>query len=305
MVEMSGWLRPKLPGEPSCDNLSFCMSKIGIVGWGYVGQATGKGFARSKKNKIFWYDKYKKSPYTLEEVIKESEFIFVCVPTPMFRDYSGMDMSIVSEVVGQIAPKIKKTDKVLIIKSTTLPGTVASFIKKFPGVNFVMNPEFLTQENAEKDFLNPQRTVIGTKNRRTGERIKRLYQTILPKNQPYFLTDTTSSEIAKYMSNLMLASKVLLANEYYFLAKRMGVPYDAIRKIVEADPRIGSHLKVPGPDGEVGFGGACFPKDMIGLLGFAKKKGIDMSVVSAIWKKNLKIRKNRDWEARENSWGRK
>jgi UDPglucose 6-dehydrogenase len=280
------------------------MAKVGIIGCGYVGSATARGFATSKKNKIFIYDKYKKCPNTLEEVINNSEFIFLCLPTPMFRDYSGMDMNIISTVVDDIAPKLAGTNKIVIIKSTVLPGTTAGFAKKFPKINFAMNPEFLTQKKAKADFLNPARTVIGARGRDVAVKVKRLYQTILPKNQTYFLTDTTSAEIVKYMSNLMLASKIILANEFYFLVKKVGVDYDKIRIMVEADKRIGPFLKVPGWDGDFGFGQACFPKDMLGLLAFSRKKNIDMSVLDAVWKKNLKIRKHRDWEKKDNAFGR-
>lgn len=279
------------------------MAKVGIIGWGYVGSATGKGFSKSNKNKVFWYDKYKKSPNTLEEVLDKSEFIFICLPTPMFRDYSGMDMSIVKEVVRQIAKEITNSDKIIIIKSTVLPGTTQAFSRKFPKTNFAMNPEFLTQKNADKDFLNPSRTIIGVNNKGVGERIKKLYKTILPSDKKYFITDTTSAELAKYMSNLILASKVLLANEFYFLAKQIGANYDQVRQMVESDPRVGTHLRTPGSDGDFGFGGACFPKDMLGLLSFTKKKGINMSALEAIWEKNLKIRKHRDWEKMDNAFG--
>lgn len=276
--------------------IPFLSMNIGIVGWGFVGQATGKGLLKSKKNKIFVYDKLRTSKLTLKEVVAKSEFIFVCVPTPMHADYSGMSMAIVDEVAGQIAKEAKGTEKIIIIKSTVLPGTVAGYIKKYPKVNWAMNPEFLTQKNATYDFAHPFRTVLGVSGQRTGERLKKLYQTIYPTSQPYFIMDTTSAEMVKYMSNNMLAAKVLLADEFYFLSKKVGANYDAVRKAVQADPRIGSHLQVPGPDGDVGFGGACFPKDMIGILGFAKKKKIDMSAFAAVWQKNLKIRKNRDWE---------
>lgn len=269
---------------------------IGVIGWGYVGSATGKGFATNKKNKIFWYDKYKASQNTLNEVIKNSEFIFVCVPTPIFADYSGMDMGIVKDVVNQVAPKISGTDKILVIKSTSLPGTTAGFIKKHPKVNFAANPEFLTQERAEEDFMKPYRTVIGCDNSDIGKRMRKLYGTILPKNQPYFITDVTSAEVIKFMSNIILASKVLLANEFYDIVQKVGASYPDVCLAVEADPRIGKHLRVPGPDGDRGFGGACFPKDMVGILGLAKKLKVDVTALSAIWKKNIKIRKNRDWE---------
>ena len=269
---------------------------IGVIGYGYVGRATGEGFAGNPKNKVFWYDKFKESPNTLEEVIEKSDFIFIAVPTPIFADYSGMDMSIVEGVVDQVAPKVSGTDKILIIKSTSLPGTTKKLSLKYPGVNFVMNPEFLTQENANVDFLKPFRTVIGCDNSDVGFRVKKLYETILPKGQPYYIISSVSAELTKYMSNIVLAAKVLLANEFYDLAQKVEANYLDVRASVEADPRVGKHLGVPGPDGDRGFGGACFPKDTIGILGLAKKLNVDMSALDAIWKKNLKIRKNRDWE---------
>ncbi len=270
---------------------------VGVIGYGYVGRATGEGFATSPKNKIFWFDKFKESPNTLTEIIDKSDYVFIAVPTPIFQDYSGMDMSIVEGVVDQVAPVISGTDKILIIKSTSLPGFCKRMAKKYPGVNFVMNPEFLTQENANADFLNPHRTVIGCDSKDVGLRVQKLYETILPKSQQYFIIDTTSAEVAKYMSNLILASKVLLGNEFYELSQKVGANYLEVRATVEADPRIGTHLGVPGPDGDMGFGGACFPKDMVGILGLAKQLKVDVSALEAIWKKNLKVRKHRDWES--------
>lgn len=280
------------------------MNKIGIIGYGFVGQATGTGFATSKNNKVYWFDKFKESPNSLEEVIENSEFIFICLPTPMFRDYSGQDISIVEGVLEEIAPKLSETKKILIIKSTVLPGTTQKFQDKYPEVNFAMNPEFLTQNKANEDFLNPARTVIGVRERVIGDRLKQLYETILPKDQKYFITGITEAEVIKYMSNVTLASKVLLANEFYELSEKIGTNYKEIYKAVEADPRIGMHLNVPGPDGDLGFGGACFPKDTLGLLSFAKQQNVDMSALNAIWEKNLKIRKNRDWEHMDNAFGR-
>lgn len=278
---------------------------VGIIGYGYVGSATGEGFGTNLENKIFWYDKFKESPFTLSEVIKKSDFIFICVPTPIFSDYSGMDMSIVTGVVDEVAPKIKGSDKVLIIKSTSLPGTCNKLAEKYPEVNFVMNPEFLTQKNAKADFMKPFRTVIGAGTADLGQKVVDLYKTILPPNQKYFITDTTSAEVIKYMSNLVLASKVILGNEFYELSKKVGANYLDVEAAVEADPRIGSHLGAPGPDGDMGFGGACFPKDTIGILGLAKKLKIDMSVLQAVWDKNLKVRKNRDWEEMPQAFKRK
>lgn len=270
--------------------------KIGVIGYGYVGGATGEGFSTNPENEVFWYDKFKESPNTLDEVIKKSDYIFICVPTPIFSDYSGMDMSIVEGVVDQVAPKVKGTDKLIILKSTSLPGTTEKMQEKYPDVNFVMNPEFLTQERAKEDFMHPYRTVIGAETLDLGQKVVDLYKTILPKNQKYFVVSPTSAEVIKYMSNLVLASKVILGNEFYALSKKVGANYLDVVSAVEADPRIGSHLGSPGPDGQFGFGGACFPKDTIGILGIAKKLKVDMSVLKAVWEKNLKVRKVRDWE---------
>jgi UDPglucose 6-dehydrogenase len=269
---------------------------IGIVGYGYVGKATGEGFTTNSDNQIFWYDKFKESQNSLEEVVHNAEFIFICVPTPIFSDYSGMDMSIVEEVVGEVAGYIKDSGKIIIIKSTSLPGTTKKMAGKYPQVNFVMNPEFLTQKNAQADFLKPFRTVIGCSAPDVGDRVRKLYETILPKDQKYIITDTTSAELSKYMSNLILASKIILGNEFYDLAQKVGADYQEVREIVESDTRIGTFLGVPGWDGDRGFGQACFPKDMVGILGLAKEIKVDMSVLNEVWKKNLKIRKHKEWE---------
>ncbi len=270
------------------------MAKIGIIGWGIVGKAVGEGFATNKENEIFWWDKYKKGPFSLQKVISESEFLFVCVPTPMFSDDSGIDLSVVKEVVETIAPKIAGTKKILIIKSTVVPGTTASFKKKYPKTFLAMNPEFLTEANGPWDFLHPDRTIVGAFSQPVSERLVTLYRELLGPKAKIFITDTTTAEMVKYMSNAFLASKVIFANEMYDLCNALGIKYDEVKDLVAADPRIGpSHLSVTTMRG---FGGKCFPKDTVALLGFAKKMEVDMSALKAMWKKNLKIRKVRDWE---------
>lgn len=272
------------------------MNKIGIIGWGVVGQATGRGFEKNKKNKVIWHDKNKKGGVSLQQLIQQAEFIFVCVPTPIYPDYSGIDLSIVDSVVAKVAPAIAGTDKILIIKSTVLPGTTISYAKRFRKTNFAMNPEFLTEKRAGWDFLHPTRTIIGATSQSIARRIKKLYLTIYPSDSLFFITDPTSAELAKYMSNIMLASKIMVANEFYALAQALNIDYDKVRKMVEADPRIGTHLQVPGPDGDLGFGGKCFPKDMVALLSLGKKLKVDLKILRTIWKKNLKIRRRYDWE---------
>ena len=274
------------------------MAKLGFIGYGIVGKATADGF-RSGGHKILFHDKFKKSE-SLETVVLESEFIFICVPTPMFSDYQGIDLAIVEDVVEKVAKRVLETQdgkkKVVVIKSTVVPTTTAKFIKKYPKVSFVVNPEFLTESNSSWDFMHPDRTIIGARDKNAALALKKLNQTILPKNSKFFLTDSTTAEFAKYMSNCYLAAKTMIANEFYQLAQKLGINYDEARVMVEADPRVGSHIKVPGPDGYLGFGGKCFPKDMVALLSLGKALKVDFSVLETIWKKNLKIREKHDWE---------
>ncbi len=270
------------------------MANIGIIGWGVVGQASGAGFAKDPKNKIFWFDKYKKGPNTFTQVIKKSEFIFICVPTPMFSDNSGIDLTIVREVVEKIAPKIRGTDKVLIIKSTVIPGTTIGFAKKYPKTLFAMNPEFLTEANAFEDFLNPDRTIIGALQQSVAARLSTLYQNLFGPKASIFLTDPTTAEMVKYMSNTYLATKVIFANEMFDLCQSLGIKYEEVKKMVVADKRIfDSHLDVTTLRG---FGGKCFPKDTVALLGLFKKQKVDAGLLNTVWKKNLQTRKTRDWE---------
>lgn len=278
------------------------MSKIGIIGWGVVGQAVGQGFANpprreAGKHSVFWYDKYKKGPWSIAEVVESSEIIFICVPTPMYDDLRGTDLSIVDAVVGNLAGLAYGTDKIVVIKSTVLPGTTARLAKKYPRLNLAMNPEFLTEANAPWDFMHPDRTIIGAFLEPVQARLATLYRTILPARSKMFLTDPTTAELVKYAANVMLSARVIIANEIYAVAQALGVSYDNVKDMVAADPRIGQHhLKVPGPDGDFGFGGKCFPKDMVAFLHLGKRLGVDLTALRAIWKKNLAIRKNRNWE---------
>lgn len=270
------------------------MSNIGIIGWGVVGQAVGQGFAQNKNNRILWYDKFKKGSHSLEKVINHSEFIFLCLPTPMFADQSGIDLSIMNQMVAKIAPKVSGTEKIIIIKSTVIPGTTLKYSQKYPKVNFAMNPEFLTDAHAFEDFLAPDRTIIGALNKKIASRIARLYQALYHSKSRIFLTDPTSAEIVKYACNAFLATKVIFANEISDLSTIMGVKYDDVKKMIIADTRIGpTHLDVTA---DRGFGGKCFPKDLVALLNFAKKKNVDFTLLEKVWQKNLKIRKVRDWE---------
>ena len=117
------------------------------------------------------------------------------------------------------------------------------------------------------------------------------------KSRHYIHTDTNTAEYIKYMNNTFFATKVSIMNEFYRLAKKMGIDWETALRGFAADQRIGdSHLDVPGPDGKLGFGGTCFPKDLSAFIKYAKKNKINMNILEAAWKTNLEVRPEEDWK---------
>ncbi|MBI2040321.1 UDP-glucose/GDP-mannose dehydrogenase family protein [Candidatus Microgenomates bacterium] len=268
---------------------------IGIIGFGIVGQALAYGFSQPEvadKYHIKYYDKFKESS-PLEDVVSDSEFIFICLPTPMRADESGIDLSIIEDTIAQITKMTNGTDKIIVIKSTIVPGTTANFEKRYPKSNFCFNPEFLTEANYLEDFINADRTVIGANNDLTSRRVIALFRQRFP-HMKIFQTDTTTAEMVKYMANAFLSTKVIFANEMFDICQVLGIKYEEVKSMVAADRRIGgSHMDVTTSRG---FGGKCFPKDMVALIGRAKDLGIQPKLLETVWNINKKIRKVHDWE---------
>lgn len=265
--------------------------KIGVIGHGYVGKAVEYGF--SPKNEVLVYDKFQES-LPLEKVVKEAEFIFICVPTPMNESYTQIDLGIVEEVVGETVKLARKFERspTIVIKSTVIPGTTRRLGEKFGWKKMLFNPEFLTEKNYLDDFVNADRVVVGGDNESLVLKLIEFYRENFP-NVPTFATDPTTAELVKYMANTLLATQIIFANEMYDLAKKLGVHYSEVEKMVRADRRLEkSQITVT----RRGFGLKCYPKDTVAILGLAKKLRVDLSVLEAAWKKNLLIREVRDWE---------
>lgn len=267
---------------------------LGIIGYGFVGQAVANGFniTSSGKDTIRYYDKFKDT-LSLKEVISKSEFIFICLPTPMKEDESGIDLTIIEQMIPQITKFTDNTDRILVIKSTVIPGTTASLQKKYPKTQFAFNPEFLTEVNFLEDFLNADRTVIGTNSDLVSRKLAVIYRQRFPKTKIY-QTDPTTAEAVKYFANAFLSIKVTFANFFYDYCRKIGIKYEEVKKMAAADIRIvDSHLDVTTMRG---FGGKCFPKDLVALMGEFKKAEVDVSLLETMWKHNKKIRKTHDWE---------
>lgn len=262
---------------------------IGIIGYGFVGESQAFAFAPVCNVKVFDIDKTK-TTHSLEEVLKQ-DFIFVCLPTPMLES-GEQDLSYIENFFSGIS--LDNKDTIFILKSTVLPKTTKYLIEKYK-FNIVFSPEFLTEKNAKLDMLTQSRIIIGGDTKHS-EKVLELFKLRFG-NRHYILTDSTSAEIIKYMSNNFLTVKVSFVNEYYDLANEIGGNWNDIIEGFVSDPRIGnSHTKTPGPDGKRGFGGTCFPKDINAMIEYSKTNNIEMNTLEAAWKTNLRIRPEQDWK---------
>jgi nucleotide sugar dehydrogenase len=268
------------------------MSKIGIIGNGFVGNSIAFGFSPTHEIRIHDKDP-KRNMNTLEEVL-ECNYIFVAVPTPMHADGS-ISLAVVEKALQEISDNNKKRNNIIILKSTMIPGSTNNFAKQFPKLNIVFNPEFLTERTAKLDFLTQARIVLGGPKRLT-KRVAKLFEERFM--HTYIIeSDAITAEMVKYMNNVFFASKVSIMNEMKMLCDAVGANWKEALKGFAADQRIGdSHLNVPGPDGKLGFGGSCFPKDINAFMSMADELGIDIPTIKGAWKTNLNVRPEMDWK---------
>ena len=270
------------------------MSKIGIIGNGFVGSAILHGFILHVDD-IMIYDKNpKRSTHSMNDLVRESDVIFICVPTPMFES-GECDLSIVESVVGELSQYREIKRKVVVIKSTVVPGTVESLASKYPKMNFVFNPEFLTERKARLDFINTSRIVLGSNKPLASDIVEDIYRQRFPYT-PIIKTDFGTAQLIKYMANCFFATKVSFMNEMYQICDAIDGDWKKAMEGFITDGRIGnSHIDVPGHDGDLGFGGKCFPKDLNALIRKAESLGLDPSVMKGAWEKNREVRTDLDW----------
>jgi len=265
--------------------------KIGIIGQGFVGTAVNEGLKQHFP--IETYDIAKDSTCkSIDELAIKSDVVFVCLPTPM-RENGECYLGILEEVINDL--NTTNRCKTIVIKSTIPPGTTEKWNKIYDNIDIIFNPEFLTEANSIEDFKNQNRIIIGGP-RPASTKVKRIFDKAFPKVK-IIKTNSTYAEMVKYTTNCFLATKVAFANEMYKVCEALNIDYDKIMEYALYDKRLGnSHWNVPGPDGDFGFGGHCFPKDMEALKYRASELGVYTSIIDAALKSNNKVRKNRDWE---------
>lgn len=275
------------------------MEHIGIIGRGFVGSAVEFGFSAQtgcKNVEVRIYDKdSSKSLHSLEETVNKSNIIFLSVPTPSNEDGS-INLSILHSALTDVSRINTRTDNIVLVRSTVVPGTTRKFQEEFSNLNLVFNPEFLTERSAKFDFINQSRVVLGGDTKYTSV-VAELYKNRFGHSLPVIETTWETAELIKYMNNCYFATKVSFLNEMKLIADKCGANWtDAIEGFVR-DGRIGhSHMNIPGPDGKLGFGGSCFPKDIQAMIAFAKELGIEANTMKGAWATNLFVRPEQDWK---------
>ncbi len=291
------------------------MSKIAVIGTGYVGLVTGTCFAETGNQVIcvdINEDKINKlrqgivpiyEPHldvlferninakrltfstSLAEGIKDAEIIFLALPTPPGEDGSA-DLSYILGVAEELG-KIMTEYKVIVDKSTVPVGTaekVHAAIAKNATVPFavVSNPEFLREGFAVDDFMKPDRVVIGSSDERAIKTMESLYKPFVRQGNPILFMDEKSAELTKYAANAFLATKITFMNEVANFCELVGADVDKVRIGIGSDDRIGKRFLFPG----IGYGGSCFPKDVQALVKSGLEQNFNFKILEAVMEVN-------------------
>ena len=218
--------------------------------------------------------------------LDNSLVIFLAVGTPSAEDGSS-DISAINSVANGIADNLSDY-RIIATKSTVPVGTcnkVTEIIKSKTDVPFdyVSNPEFLKEGAAVEDFMSPDRIIIGTTNPDVRKVMEQLYKPFMRKSSRILFMDTISAEMTKYAANTMLATRISFMNEISVLCEKLGADVEQVRHGLGSDSRIGSAFLFPG----VGYGGACFPKDIRALIHTGSENGIEMTIAKAVQQVNI------------------
>jgi UDPglucose 6-dehydrogenase len=223
----------------------------------------------------------------LDESIKKSDIIFICVGTPTKKNGSGADLSQVYSVAKEISKSVNKY-KIIITKST-VPVTTGDEIEKIfkkkvikNKFSIVSNPEFLREGEAIRDFIYPDRVVVGSNDAKCKNILKNLYAPLISKGAKFISTNRRAAELIKYASNAFLATKITFINEIANLCEKTDIDVEDISIGIGLDKRIGSRFLRAGP----AYGGSCFPKDTKAIITTADKFKTDLSVIKSVIKSN-------------------
>ena len=223
----------------------------------------------------------------LKESVRKSDIIFICVGTPTKKNSNSADLSQVYSVGKEISKSINKF-KIIITKST-VPVTTGDELEKIISkkvnkklFSVVSNPEFLREGEAIRDFIYPDRVVVGSNEEKSKKILRNLYSPLISKGAKYVSTNRRAAELIKYASNAFLATKITFINEIANLCEKTGIDVEDISIGIGLDNRIGSRFLRAGP----AYGGSCFPKDTKAIVSTADKFKSNLSVIKSVIKSN-------------------
>ena len=256
--------------------------KIGVIGFGYVGEAIVQSMIPPLYTVII--DPPKGYTATYYEIEKECSNVFVCVPSPQ-----GIDGHCDTSIAEDVFTKLKNYRGTIISKVTAPPDFYESWAKKLP--NLVYVPEFLRAQSHIADFANTESIIVGGTVSAYQNEAVRILKQLQPGIKNIEFCGIGQAAFVKYAVNSFLATKVVFMNELQQLAETHNYNWKELAYYIKMDRRIGdSHTQVPGPDKQYGFGGACFPKDTEALLKYAEDLGINLNILNAAVKKNTLLR---------------
>jgi UDPglucose 6-dehydrogenase len=272
---------------------------LGFIGLGFVGNAVREAFRALFPTEVYDLLPDKATVQSLAELAQKCDHFFLALPTPINSDGTG-NFSIVISTLEQLNQHLKELDepKIVVIKSSLPPGTTDKLQSRFPFLQLVFNPEFLTERNAVEDFKNQTRIILGG-TRAATRPIKFLYQQVFSTVKVYETTAATA-EMTKFLINCYLATKLSFFNEMYQVCDKLSINYDEALNLMLLDGRISEHhTNVPGWDGHFGFGGSCLPANINIMMERMKQLNVKPTILQAVWEKNLEVRPEKDWEALE------
>ena len=270
---------------------------IGIIGIGFVGSAIMSSLKRNNfilNKDLFIYDKYKKDieniSINLPNIILNTDIVFLCLPTPYSTELKTYDINALDSSLDFLSKN--NYQGICLIKSTIVPGTTTMLSEKYSNLKIIHNPEFLSAKTAEEDFHNQEHVILGKTekiNYDDIELIKQFYEKYYTSN--ITIVKSTESELIKLSANCFYSIKIQYFTEIFLLCNKLDCSYNIVREGLLKNNWINPmHTQIPGSDGNISYGGLCFPKDTKALDEFMEINKLNHLVLNATINERDKMR---------------
>ncbi len=265
--------------------------KIGICGLGFVGNAIHKTFIEFNNIELFIYDLYKKIGSINDLLL--SDILFICLPTPYDNKLNEFSKEEITKTLEFLSDN--NYNGIVLIKSTIEPGSIKKFTENYPNLILIHNPEFLSAKTALEDFKNQKHIILGVSYNFSDDKVDYIvnfYKTYFISSE-ISVCDSTTSESVKLFCNSFYAVKIQFFTELFETCKKLNINYNETKELMLKNNWINPmHTNVPGQDGNISYGGMCFPKDTNALNSFMIKNNIPNKVLDAVINERNEMRKD-------------